>query len=208
MPGGPAPPGRAALGLDHALQRARQVRQLDRVAGLVGGAVRLQPHPRVVRPRFDELAVRRRSPAPCAAAAGSRARRTRSPGPTPARSSSCPIVRARSAPRAARRERPRDRGRRPSIVLPRETYTNRRLPLSAPSPDRPPRRPCGCCADRRGPAPSPPRLYRSCSTTPPTSIAATPASNALPPFSSISNAAAVVSGCPADTAALRPITGG
>src|SRR3977135_966030 len=39
-------------------------------------------------------------------------------------------------------------------------------------------------------------------------MAATPASNALPPLVRTSNAGAVVSGCPADTPALRPITGG
>src|SRR5215831_10061543 len=43
---------------------------------------------------------------------------------------------------------------------------------------------------------------------PPTRSAATPASNALPPFCRISNAAAEVSGCPAEMPALRPITGG
>src|SRR5438552_1433993 len=57
-------------------------------------------------------------------------------------------------------------------------------------------------------SPSPPRLYRSCSTTPPTSIAATPASKALPPFNRISKAAAVVSGWPADAPPFRPPTGG
>src|SRR5579862_1968685 len=39
-------------------------------------------------------------------------------------------------------------------------------------------------------------------------MAATPASNALPPRVRTSKAEAVVSGCPADTPALRPITGG
>ena len=57
-PGGPPPPGRTALGIDHSFERARQIRQHDRVPGLVGGAVRLQPHPAIVRPRFDELAIR------------------------------------------------------------------------------------------------------------------------------------------------------
>src|SRR6516165_6787514 len=44
--------------------------------------------------------------------------------------------------------------------------------------------------------------------TPPTRSAATPASNALPPRVRTSNAAADVSGWPADTAAWGPITGG
>ena len=44
--------------------------------------------------------------------------------------------------------------------------------------------------------------------TPPTSIAVTPASNALPPCSRISNAAAEVSGCPVDSPACGPDTAG
>ena len=44
--------------------------------------------------------------------------------------------------------------------------------------------------------------------TPPTSIAVTPASNALPPRIRISNAAAEVSGCPVDSPARGPDTAG
>ena len=44
--------------------------------------------------------------------------------------------------------------------------------------------------------------------TPPTSIAVTPASNALPPWIRISKAAAEVSGCPVDSPACGPDTAG
>src|SRR3954468_24698987 len=57
-------------------------------------------------------------------------------------------------------------------------------------------------------SPSPPRLNRSCSSTPAVNIAATPASNALPPFSRIWKADALVSGWPADTPPDGPLTAG
>ena len=55
MPGVPSFPASAAFGVDHALQRARERRQLDRLAGLVGRAVRLQPVLLVVGPGLEEV---------------------------------------------------------------------------------------------------------------------------------------------------------
>src|SRR5688500_17831564 len=44
--------------------------------------------------------------------------------------------------------------------------------------------------------------------TPPTRREVTPASKALPPFNSVSNAAAVVRGCPVEIPAVGPMTAG
>ena len=59
--GGAALGLRGALGLDHALQRARQRRQLDRFAGLVLRAVGLQPVVLVAGPALEELQLRSES---------------------------------------------------------------------------------------------------------------------------------------------------
>ena len=100
----------------------RQLGKRDRVAGFVRRAIGLQPHPLVVRPRFDELDGWRRSPGSSAAAVESHAPRTRSLWPRPARTSSCPIVRARSAPHEARRGSTAGSSPRPVRSLPRVVY--------------------------------------------------------------------------------------